>query len=247
VDLGAFLFISNNKSNTKELNRLATESFEARHQSFIKRHIDRRTGERRGRLERGHNHGEFLFLKNVWWPLRHSFESLHPEYEVLDWRGRPYFADLAWLPGHIKLLIEIKGYATHVREMDRLKYCSELNRETFLLSMGYHVISFAYDDVEQRPELCITLLRLVLSRFEPERAPISRALLAEKEIIRLAIALARPIRPRDVELHFEVNHRTAVSMLSKLSEKGWLTPSVSGKGERTVRYELKMDILEYFD
>ncbi|SDN59858.1 hypothetical protein SAMN04487897_103290 [Paenibacillus sp. yr247] len=81
---------------------------------YIHYHLKRRTGERRGRLERGHRHGESLFLSNVWWPLWGSFEALHPEYEVLDWRGR-------------------------------------LNRETFLHAMGYHVISFAYDDVNQRP------------------------------------------------------------------------------------------------
>jgi hypothetical protein len=222
-------------------------AFEDAHRSFIQHHIERRTGERRGRLERGHNHGEKLFLKHVWWPLRHSFEHLHPEYEVLDWRGRSYFADIAWLPGHIKLLIEIKGFATHVRDMDRQKYCNELNRETFLHTMGYQVISFAYDDVEQRPELCITLLRLVLTRYQTAKAPVSRAILAEKEIIRLAIELARPIRPLDVVDHFEINQRTAVSMLARLCEKGWLIPFVSGKGERTTRYELQKDILDYFD
>src|SRR5690606_36025850 len=114
-------------------------------------------------------------------------------------RGRSYFADFAWLPGYVKLLIEIKGFASHVRDMDRQKYCSELNRETFLHAMGYHVISFAYDDVEQRPELCLTLLRMVLSRYQPGQAPASRAVLAEKEVIRLAVQMADSIRPKDLE------------------------------------------------
>jgi hypothetical protein len=53
--------------------------------------------------------------------------------------------------------------------------------------MGYPVISFSYDDVEQRPEVCIALLRMVMCRFHAHSAPISRAVLAEKEIIRLGI------------------------------------------------------------
>ncbi|MDF2716481.1 MAG: hypothetical protein K0R28_3406 [Paenibacillus sp.] len=182
---------------------------------------------------------------------------------MLDWRGRSYFADLAWLPGYAKLLFEIKGYATHVRDMDRLKYCNELNRETFLHAMGYQVISFAYDDVEQRSDVCIALLRMVLSRYVPSQAPVSRALLAEKEIVRLAIQLARPIRPKDVERHFEIDHRTAVLMLQKLCAKGWLQPStirrakespeahsdsfVRGKGDRIVRYELACDVMDRLD
>jgi hypothetical protein len=56
--------------------------------------------------------------------------------------------------------------------------------------MGYRVVSFAYDDVEQRPELCITLLRMVMSRYQPDQSPVSRALLAEREIVRLTIQLA---------------------------------------------------------
>lgn len=148
--------------------------FEEAHLKFINGHLGSRPeGERRARLERGHRHAEILFLNKVWWPLRGHFEGLHPEYEVMDWRGRSYYADFVWLPGYVKLLIEIKGYSSHVRDMDRQKYCNELNRETFLYAMGYHVISFAYDDVEQRPELCMTLLRMVLGRYQPAEAPVS--------------------------------------------------------------------------
>ncbi|WP_353057106.1 MULTISPECIES: hypothetical protein [Paenibacillus] len=106
--------------------------FEAAHLDFIQNHIIQRTGERRGRLERGHREAEMLFCRNVWWPLRGNFNDLLPEFEVLDWRGISYFCDFAWLPGYVKLIIEIKGYGPHVRDMDRQKYCNELNRETFL-------------------------------------------------------------------------------------------------------------------
>lgn len=188
---------------------------EQAHQHFIDGHLaDRPSGERRGRLERGHQHAEILFLRNIWWPLRGDFSRLHPEYEVMDWRGRSYFADFAWLPGYVKLLIEIKGYASHVREMDRLKYCNELNRETFLHAMGYHVISFAYDDIEQRPELCITLLRMVLGRYQPSEAPVSRLQLMEQETIRLAIHLSGTLRPQDVRDHFGMHYKCITKLPS---------------------------------
>ena len=222
-------------------------TFEEAHFAFIQHHLTRRTGERRGRLERGHRHAEKLFLQNVWWPLKGGFDGLHPEFEVLDWRNRAYFADFSLLHGHVKIIIEIKGYASHVQDMDRQKYSNELNRETFLTAMGYTVVSFAYDDVEQRPELCIALLRMLLARYMPSKSPVARAILAEKETLRLAIQLARPIRPKDVELHFEIDHRTAVNILQKLYAKGWLHPSIRGKGERVVQYELSRGVLDAFD
>jgi hypothetical protein len=59
-------------------------SYDDEYAEFIRYHIKSRSGERRARLERGHRHGESLFLSNVWWPLRGNFDNLHPEYEVLD-------------------------------------------------------------------------------------------------------------------------------------------------------------------
>lgn len=222
-------------------------TYEEAQRSFIQHHIDSRTGERRGRLERGHGHAESLFLRNVWWPLCGDFRNLHPEYEVMDWRGRSYFTDFAWIMGTVKLIIEIKGFATHVRDMDRQKYCNELNRETFLYAMGYPVISFAYDDVEKNPELCLNMLRMVLSRYQINHAPKTRAQLAEKEIIRLAIQQVCPIRPKDVEQHLEIDHKTAIVLLKKLCSKGWLTPFYRGNRERIVRYELAHDFINYLD
>ena len=92
--------------------------FEAAHSDFIQNHIIQRTGERRGRLERGHREAEMLFCRNVWWPLRGNFNDLHPEFEVLDWRGISYFCDFAWLPGYVKLiiLIRLKKFAFQHRE-----------------------------------------------------------------------------------------------------------------------------------
>jgi DNA-binding CsgD family transcriptional regulator len=222
-------------------------NYEQAHEAFMKQHLASRTGERRGRLERGHRHAEQLFLQNVWWPLRGDFCDLHPEYEVLDWRGRSYFADFAFLPGPVKLLFEIKGYAAHVRDMDRLKYCNELNRETFLYGIGYQVISFAYDDVEQRPELCITLLRVVLSRYLIVDAPRGRLLLAEKEIMRLVIRNAGTVRPKEVADYFTLDPKTVRVMLKSLCEKGWLTPVTRGIGIKNVEYRLARDVLYYWD
>ncbi|MGO4275110.1 hypothetical protein AB4Z22_35640 [Paenibacillus sp. TAF58] len=141
--------------------------FEKIHSAFINSHLGRRSGERKGRLERGHQHGEKLFLQNVWWPIKGNFDNLHPEYEILDWRGRSYFADFAYLAGSLKFLWEIKGFGPHVKDMDRKRFADELNRELFLQALGFRVISFAYDDVSQRPDLCITLLRMLLSRYQP--------------------------------------------------------------------------------
>ncbi|WP_307728329.1 hypothetical protein [Paenibacillus plantiphilus] len=149
------------------------------------------------------------------------------------------------MPGHWKMIVEIKGYSAHVRDMDRNRYCEELNRETFLQGLGFRVVSFAYDDVASRPELCITLLRILLSRYGTVQAssPLDRA---DKEIILLACQLARPIRPKDVEVNLDLNSRTAVRYLKSLCSKGWFQPIASAKGIKTMQYRLEQRNLDDF-
>ncbi|MFC5700825.1 hypothetical protein ACFPVX_06005 [Cohnella faecalis] len=215
-------------------------TFEEAHKEFIGRHLNLRKGERRGRLERGHRHGERLFCEKIWWELKGGFDDLHPEYEVTDWCGKSYFADFAYkVPGwKVTLLWEIKGFNSHVKEMDRNRFCGECRRELYLEALGFHVISIAYDDVESNPELIIAFMRMLLSRYETRKEPVLRSFFEENEVIRLAAGLARPIRPKDVEEHFGINHRTAVRLLKSLCTKGWLVPLMRGTGNRKVRYEL---------
>ncbi|MBM7568546.1 DUF559 domain-containing protein [Paenibacillus sacheonensis] len=214
-------------------------TFEQAHGAFLELHLERRDGERRGRLERGHREAEKLFCRQVWWPMFGQFDDLHPDFEVLDWRGLAYFCDFAWLAPAVKLIIEIKGFVPHVRDMDRQKYCNELNRETFLAAMGYQVVSFAYDDVAHRPELCITLLRMLLGRYQTQALPVASAGVHEKEIIRLAYTLARPLRTIDVKRHLRLNYRTVVRSLALLCDHGMLAPVAGTDGKRVVRYELQ--------
>lgn len=208
------------------------------HREFLLDHLEKRTGERRGRLERGHKEAEALFCRNVWWPLQGHYEDLHPEYEVMDWRGLSYFCDFVWITPYVKLAIEIKGFGPHVRDMDRQKYCNELNRETFLTALGFQVVALAYDDVQQRPEQCITLLRMVLSRFLPKDGHSGGLTVRERELVRLACCLGGRLRPMDASEQLGLNHRTVVRTLKALCEKGLFTAEGGAEGKRVVRYRL---------
>jgi hypothetical protein len=70
------------------------------------------------------------------------YHHLHPEYEVLDWRGVPYYIDLAYIRTFIRIGIEIKSYGPHIRDMDRKKFNDELCREVFLSGLGWRILSF---------------------------------------------------------------------------------------------------------
>ncbi|MFC5471249.1 DUF559 domain-containing protein [Cohnella suwonensis] len=221
--------------------------FEQSHAEFIEHHLGARTGERRGRLERGHSHGEKLFLENVWCPLYGNFDGLHPEFEIVDFRGKSYFADFMFRMGFLKFVIEIKGFNSHVKEMDRHKFCADANRELYMQGLGYRVLSVAYDSIANHPEQVVVLFRMILSQFQSTLAsPDVRMGVFEKEIVRLALTLPRRIRPKDVESHFPANHRTAVAWLRAMVAKGWLSPVHAHPGSKVLEYELRQDRLSFF-
>ncbi|AIQ17786.1 hypothetical protein H70357_14790 [Paenibacillus sp. FSL H7-0357] len=212
--------------------------FEAAHRLFIEQHTSERSGERKGRLVRGHNFAERLFLQNVWWPLFESLEHLHPEYEVYDWNRKSQFLDFAFLPQNGgRFGIECDGFQSHVKDMDREKFSYSLNRDSFLTGMGWRMLHFSFDDVQQRPEVCRMLLQLVLAPHLARKTLAADILSEEKEVLRLAWRIAKPLRPKDVCNHFQINYRTGRRLLQSLSDKGLLKP-VNSK-QRVRFYEVK--------
>ncbi|MEK4141854.1 hypothetical protein [Paenibacillus odorifer] len=212
--------------------------FEEAHGLFIDQHMKSRTGEKRGRLVRGNNFAEKLFLQNVWWPMFESLDDLHPEYEVYDWNRKSQFLDFAFLPQTGSSFgIECDGYQSHVKDMDREKFNYSVNRDTFLTGMGWRMIHFSFDDIQQRPEVCRMLLQLVLAPYLARNFASVAILSEEKEVLRFAWRLGRPVRPKDVATHFCINFRTARRLLQSLSEKGLLKPV--NQGERIRYYEVK--------
>ncbi|MNC52558.1 hypothetical protein D3C75_1019100 [compost metagenome] len=104
----------------------------------------------------------------------------------------------------------------------------------------------AYDDVQLRPELCVTLLKLVLSRFLPKEGNSAGVLpVTERELIRLACCLGGRLRPRDAAGRLGLNHRTAVRVLKDMCEKGLFIPEGKQEGKRIVRYQLQPRAVSY--
>lgn len=80
---------------------------------------------------------------------------------------------------------------------------------------------------------------MILSRYHTQSTPVDLNQIAEREGIRLACTLARPLRPIDVQTHLNINHRTAVRTLQALCSKDWLAPIAGAEGKKVVKYVLQ--------
>ncbi len=214
--------------------------FEEAHELFIHHHMASREGERKSRLSEGHGHAEKLLLKNVWWPLFGNFDYLHPEYHIFDLKHGSRFIDFAYIHPHFRAAVEVDGFGPHIRQMSRWKFADQLNRQNYLVAMGWHVLRFSYDEVQDQPENCRHMLQLLMGKFLGEERVTSKADLLQKELIRLAVRLVRPITPKDAADHFQMDVRTARNLLHQMVEKGWMKPS--GTTRRIRKYELNRKV-----
>jgi hypothetical protein len=90
-------------------------SYEVEHEKWLKRHLSRRKGKSLEALKRGHGYGNQKFTEYIWWRLFGHFKDLHPEFEILDWRGFPFYADFVWIVGSLRIVFEIQTIALMCR------------------------------------------------------------------------------------------------------------------------------------
>ena len=214
--------------------------FEDEHEAWLHHHLKRRKGERLDALRRGHGFGNRLFAERIWWPLAGHFQGLHPEYEVKDWRGRPYFVDFLWIAGALRLIFEIMDYGSH--GTDRTKYRLDLNRGLFLQSHGYVVFYIPLDELKENPSFILSALRNSLSpyltafadRARPAERPYTRV---ERELMRTAIRRQRILRPVDAARELELHPSTVIKYCRGLVEKGKFRAVGRGPSGRVIYYE----------
>jgi hypothetical protein len=215
--------------------------FDQIHREWLDSHLQRRRGERRRRLQEGHNHAEKAMLRHVWWPSFGHFQHLHPEYEVIDFREGPRYLDFAYIRPPVRIAIEVDGYGPHLRDISRRQFCDQWVRHMHLINDSWIVVRIGYDDVRERPRLWQQLFQQMIGRlFGDLGTQVREADCIEREVIRLALRLGRPIKLKDVEMMLQCGYRYARNLMQHLVEKHWFVPDGGGT-KRIHSWRLNMD------
>lgn len=203
-------------------------------ENLLANHLAKRDGEGYRRLKEGHGHAEQLFLRQVWWPAFGSFTDLHPEYEVRDFRDGTRFLDFAFVRHSLKLAIEIDGYGPHASQISRTQFADQWTRQNHLIIDGWKILRFSYDDVKARPRMCEQILQQFMGRYLGcETQTEMRLNYVEKEVIRYALSLNRPLTPQDVCEILSVKNAKARQILKTMLEKSLI--QTVGKGSLRIR------------
>lgn len=203
--------------------------FEKEYQTFLNTHIQARTGERLRRLQEGHNQAEELFLKQVWWPLFHQFEYLHPEYEIDDFKDGKRYLDFAYIRPAIRICFEIDGFGPHMKNISRWQFSDNLERQNQLIIDGWTVIRFSYDQVKEKPRQCQQIVQQVIGQWLGDELTHPALSIFEKEVLRLAIRKGGPVSPSEVQTHLNLSDKPVKKVLTLLVQKKMLVPTSGGK------------------
>lgn len=214
------------------------------YEAFILKHKLGRTGEHLRRLEEGHGHAERLFLEQVWWPSIGHFEDLIPEYEVTDYKGGYRYLDFAWVRNPYRICIEIDGYGSHQRDINRWQYADHLQRQNDLVLDDWIVIRFSYDDVKERPRLCERTVQQVQGKWFGGYGQKYRLVDMERFILRMAI-LHGELVPAAVAAELGISDRTARKWLKSLVSKELLLACSGNLRVRKYKVGTSESILKY--
>jgi hypothetical protein len=140
-------------------------NFQIQFEKWLAAHIAARTGERLRRLMDGHAHAEKMFLEKIWWKAVGHFEYLHPEYEVYDFRDGVRYLDYAYLRPPYKIDVEVDGFSSHSRDINRRTFADNLMRQNHLVLDGWIILRFSYDDIKDRPKQCQQIIQQLLGKL----------------------------------------------------------------------------------
>lgn len=209
--------------------------FEAAYAALMERHIKKCKGERKRKLQKGLEHAQKLFLQKVWWPAFGNLHNLSPEFEIRDFKDGWRYLDFAWLIGSCKIAIEIDGYGTHWRNIDRWKFSDNLNRQNHLILDDWKVLRFSYDEINEHPKRCQLLLLQALGKWGNSKPNcISAQNPIEHSIISISKTLTKPFSPTEVALLIGWQNSTIARHMKELSRQGILLPVSSGT--QRIRY-----------
>jgi len=211
--------------------------FEQEHRKWLDSHLKCRTGERKRRLQVGHAHAEIEMLKKVWLPAFGHFQHLHPEYEVRDFLEGRRFLDFAYIRPPIRIAIEVDGYGPHQRDISRRQFCDDRIRQMHLTNDGWIVIRIGYDDLIERPKVWQQLLLQFIGRIFGSGIELPELYSHEREIVRLALRMGRPLKLPDVQRYLGCGYRASRKWMDQLERSGWFQP-VGGGDSRVHAWRL---------
>lgn len=192
---------------------------------FLKDQMKGAEGRRREMLEKGLT-AEIAMLKELIWPVLGSLEDVEMEFELVSMAGIRIYADFCLLK--YRMILEVEGFVVHAEKVTRQRFDFERMRIRTFAEQGYIFVPFTWDELMKQPEACRRTLYAIIGKLGGDGVRHDGLGVREKEVLRCALALNRPIRLADVRGCLKLSEPSSRKVLKMLVHKGYLLPEGSG-------------------
>ncbi|QGQ98591.1 hypothetical protein EHS13_28775 [Paenibacillus psychroresistens] len=187
--------------------------------------------------------GTKKLLEVVLWPVLKSFDGLTLEYEVVSTTGVRIFIDVFYLP--LEFAFESEGFVSHGDNITRDRFSFERMRVRTMAICRYLYIPFTWDELDKKAEACRRAFYELLGRYSRlSGGSYSELSLFEREVMRYALQLNRPIRLGDACHCLQSGPEFSRRILRQLMEKKLLKP-ITDNTHRNHSYVLEDIAREY--
>jgi hypothetical protein len=201
--------------------------FEKEFEKFLKQQKAEASGQRLEMLQKDLS-GTKKMLEVAIWPALKTFEGLTLEYEMISLSGNRIYIDAFY--DLLEFACESEGFGSHAEKITRDRFSFEKVRARTIAYYGYHLIPFSRDELDKNSEFCKRNFNELLGSYSS--SPGSRAMelltVYEREVLRYALRLHRPLRLADVKYCLQLGYASSHRTLNSLVDKKLIQPIGTG-------------------
>ncbi len=168
--------------------------------------------------------GERKLMIDIIWPVRKSFDGITLEKEIVTLTGIKAYIDA--FDESVAFGLEGEGFAVHAGNITRSRFDFERNKVRSMAALGIRYIPFTFDEMNKKSDACRRALFELYGRYgtNADSALFKEATLYEREVIRYALQLGRPIRMSDVRRCLRRGPEACREVLRAMMGKGLIKP-----------------------
>lgn len=140
--------------------------------------------------------GTVKLFKEGLWPVFQTFDGFELEYEFVGANGVRIFIDVFYVP--YRFGFECEGFSAHAETITRDRFSFEKSRVRTMLLHGCVYVPFSWDELDKKGPQCRSYVHELLSRYRNLHLMGSNLSLDEREVIRCALSMGRPVYISDL-------------------------------------------------
>ncbi|WP_239617459.1 hypothetical protein [Cohnella mopanensis] len=185
------------------------------------------TGQRLEMLNRDLT-GTKKLLEVVVWAVLKSFEGVTLEYEMVSSTGVKAYIDVHYAP--LDVAFECDGFVAHSEKITRDRFDFEKTRVRTMALIGLTYKPYSKDQLDKQPDACRRSFFELIGQRSSLAGSLAMEQLSvyEREVIRYALQLMRPLRISDVNYTLQCKYDLSHKVIYQLINKRLLKPIGTG-------------------